>query len=125
MARSSRSSAVKANNQRLAAGVFGPIEAARAERLSARLLEVARQPKPQSSDTNMGETNDADKAKDSQDKSKTGDDAVMDLDSSYKPAKSSVGRKRIEKRRKKTAGIVFPKYGDMIAKKKKAATKTK
>lgn len=53
MARSSRSSAKKANNQRKAAGIFGPVEAARAERLSARLLEIANQPKPESSDVNM------------------------------------------------------------------------
>lgn len=57
MARSSRSSVIKANNQRKAAGVFGPVEAARAERLSARLLELARQPKPESSDATMGEAN--------------------------------------------------------------------
>lgn len=44
----------------------------------------------------------------------------MDLDSS-KSGKASLGKKRIEKRRKKAAGIVFPKYGDRIAKKKKKA----
>lgn len=46
MAKSSRSSTRKANNQRLKTNVFGPVEAARQERLSARLLEIARQPKP-------------------------------------------------------------------------------
>ena len=46
MAKSSRSSAVKKNNQRLKKHVFGPIEAARNERLSAKLLELASQPKP-------------------------------------------------------------------------------
>lgn len=46
MAKSSRSSTRKANNQRLKANVFGPVEAARQERLSARLLEIASQPKP-------------------------------------------------------------------------------
>lgn len=53
MAKSSRSSTKKANNQRLAANVFGPVEKARAERLSARLQEIANQPKPESSDVNM------------------------------------------------------------------------
>lgn len=46
MAKSSRASTTKANNQRLKAKVFGPIEAARQERLSAKLLEIASQPKP-------------------------------------------------------------------------------
>lgn len=46
MAKSSRSSSTKANNQRLKQKVFGPIESARQERLSAKLLELASQPKP-------------------------------------------------------------------------------
>lgn len=47
MAKSSRASSKKFNNQRLAANVFGPVEAARQERLSAKLLELARQAKPE------------------------------------------------------------------------------
>jgi hypothetical protein len=46
MAKSSRSSVVKKNNQKLKKHVFGPIESARNERLNARLLELASQPKP-------------------------------------------------------------------------------
>lgn len=46
MAKSSRASSRKANNQRLKAKVFGPVEAAREERLAAKLLEIASQPKP-------------------------------------------------------------------------------
>lgn len=46
MAKSSRSSTTKANNQRLKAKVFGPVESARQQRLSAKLLELASQPKP-------------------------------------------------------------------------------
>ena len=46
MAKSARASSRKANNQRLKKHVFGPVEAARIERLSAKLLEIARQPKP-------------------------------------------------------------------------------
>lgn len=46
MAKSSRASTRKANNQRLKKNVFGPIESERAQRLSAKLLELASQPKP-------------------------------------------------------------------------------
>lgn len=53
MAKSGRSSTRKANNRRLASTVFGPAETARAERLSAKLLEVAQQPKPTTSDAEM------------------------------------------------------------------------
>lgn len=53
MAKSARSSTKKANNRRLYAKVFSPAEAARNERLSAKLLELAKQPKPESSDANM------------------------------------------------------------------------
>lgn len=47
MAKSARSSQIKNNNQRLKKNVFGPVEEARAARLSAKLLEIASQPKPQ------------------------------------------------------------------------------
>jgi hypothetical protein len=47
MAKSSRSSSKKFNNQRKAADVFGPAEDARRERLSAKLLELAKQAKPE------------------------------------------------------------------------------
>ncbi|KAL0931628.1 uncharacterized protein CTRU02_212582 [Colletotrichum truncatum] len=54
MAKSSRSSVKKNNNQRLKKNVFGPAEEARAERLSAKLLELAKQPKPEKeADVNM------------------------------------------------------------------------
>ena len=53
MAKSSRSSSKKVNNQRKAAKINGPSEMARAERLSARLLELVKQPKPESSDVKM------------------------------------------------------------------------
>lgn len=46
MAKSSRASRIKKNNQALKANVFGPVEAARNERLSAKLMELAQQPKP-------------------------------------------------------------------------------
>ena len=46
MAKSARASQIKANNQRLKAKVFGPVEAERAARLSAKLMEIAAAPKP-------------------------------------------------------------------------------
>lgn len=46
MAKGARNSNLKANNKKLKARVFGPVETARAERLSAKLMELAAQPKP-------------------------------------------------------------------------------
>jgi hypothetical protein len=46
MAKSLRASSRKANNMRLKAALFGPAEQARAERLSAKLMELANEPKP-------------------------------------------------------------------------------
>jgi hypothetical protein len=53
MAKSSRASTRKSNAQRRAANINAPVEQARAERLSAKLLELANAPKPESSDVNM------------------------------------------------------------------------
>lgn len=53
MAKSSRSSARKNNAHRRAVNINAPVEQARAERLSAKLIELANQPKPESSDVNM------------------------------------------------------------------------
>lgn len=46
MAKGARASTIKSNNAKLKANVFGPIETARTERLSAKLLELASAPKP-------------------------------------------------------------------------------
>ncbi|TLD05643.1 hypothetical protein E2P81_ATG10584 [Venturia nashicola] len=46
MAKGLRASRIKKNNQALSKRVFGPVEAARNERLSAKLLALAQQPKP-------------------------------------------------------------------------------
>ncbi|KAM3073418.1 hypothetical protein ACMFMG_004683 [Clarireedia jacksonii] len=46
MAKGARASTKKANHAALKAKVFGPVEAARAERLHAKLMELASQPKP-------------------------------------------------------------------------------
>ncbi|KAK7403191.1 hypothetical protein QQX98_011055 [Neonectria punicea] len=121
MAKSARASSRKANNQRLAAKVFGPVEAARAERLHAKLLELAKQPKPESKatlDTQEG-------AAEADEEVKAGeDDTTMDVDS-VQPSKTRIGKKRVDKRNVKKAGIVFRKYSDRVAanKKKVAASK--
>lgn len=47
MAKSSRSSRVKKNNQNLKKKLFGPAEIARSERMNAKLLELAQQQKSQ------------------------------------------------------------------------------
>lgn len=47
MAKGARASTIKANNQALKRNVFGPVEDARTARLSAKLLELASQPKPE------------------------------------------------------------------------------
>jgi hypothetical protein len=46
MAKSARATSVKKNRQNLKKNVFGPVEAARNERLSAKLLELASKAKP-------------------------------------------------------------------------------
>jgi hypothetical protein len=45
MAKGARASTRKANNVALKSRVFGPVEDARTQRLSAKLLELAQQPK--------------------------------------------------------------------------------
>lgn len=56
MAKGLRSSRKKANNTKLRAKVFGPVENARKERLSAKLLELAARPRDSAdSDTKMVE----------------------------------------------------------------------
>lgn len=47
MAKGARASTIKANNAALKSKVFGPVEDARTERLSAKLLALAAEPKPE------------------------------------------------------------------------------
>ena len=47
MAKGARASSIKTNNAALKRNVFGPVETARTERLSAKLRELASQPKPE------------------------------------------------------------------------------
>lgn len=51
MAKSVRASKIKTNNSKLKSRVFGPVETARTERLSAKLLELASQPRPTKKDS--------------------------------------------------------------------------
>ncbi|KAL2879626.1 hypothetical protein SGCOL_004955 [Colletotrichum sp. CLE4] len=112
MAKSARASVIKKNNQRLKANVFGPVEQARAERLSAKLLELAKAPKPErEADTKMDveeQDDDAEINGDDEKKETKADDTSMDVDSA-KPKRRSG---RIQKQRKKTSKVVFPKYSD-------------
>ncbi|KAH8158536.1 hypothetical protein CIB48_g9708 [Xylaria polymorpha] len=125
MAKSSRASSRKANNQRLKANVFGPVEIARNARLSAKLLELAAAPKPERADSeSMNIVEDVD-ANNSGNAEKEGaiaaDETAMDVDAAKAAStstKSSSKKGRIEKRRK-TSKIVFPKYGDKTKKKRK------
>ncbi|KAI1096462.1 hypothetical protein F5B19DRAFT_148019 [Rostrohypoxylon terebratum] len=125
MAKSSRSSTRKANNQRLKSKVFGPVEVARAERLSAKLLELAAQPKPPKPEEDDVKIVDA-----GEDEPKIGEDTaaanvnanvndnVMDIDNVKPTSSKRSDKKRIEKRRTRSK-IVFPKYGDKKKTKKR------
>ncbi|KAK0723117.1 hypothetical protein B0T26DRAFT_674729 [Lasiosphaeria miniovina] len=104
MAKSARSSSLKTNNQRLKKDVFGPVETARTNRLSAKLLELAAQPKP-IREVEMEEAAVEEPVEEVK-------ETAMEVDSSAKATgkKLADGKKRIEKRRK--SKIVFSKFGD-------------
>ena len=53
MAKGARASTIKTNNSKLKSRVFGPVETARTERLSQKLLELASQPKPKAKDVDI------------------------------------------------------------------------
>ncbi|ETR97269.1 hypothetical protein MKX07_005940 [Trichoderma sp. CBMAI-0711] len=114
MAKSSRSSSKKFNNQRKAASIFGPAETARQERLSAKLLELAKQAKPEPAEMKI-DGDESDNAQDRDDQA--ADETSMDVDSK-KPTRPQITKKRIEKKRKKSS-ITFPKYSDRLAARKK------
>ncbi|KAK4123892.1 hypothetical protein N657DRAFT_671923 [Parathielavia appendiculata] len=105
MAKSARSSVIKANNRRLKQNVFGPVEAARAERLSAKLLSIAAEPKPQK-DVEMNEEP-ADEAKSAAAK----EDTAMEVEDAKPASKKPSSKRKVEKRRGKKSSIVFPMRG--------------
>ena len=119
MARSSRSSALKTNNQKLKKHVFGPVEEARNKRLSAKLLEIASQPKPEK-DVAMEPVSE-DPVVETKDAASATKEETMEVDSAAEPAAAQpLGKKRVEKRRGSKSSIVFRKYGE-----KKITRKTK
>ncbi|RYP50339.1 hypothetical protein DL768_004104 [Monosporascus sp. mg162] len=132
MAKSSRASTRKANNRRLKANVFGPVESARAERLSAKLLELASQPKPEVKevkvveDVEVAEAEEEAEAKMDEDAAaaENADDTAMDVDGNNTAAAKSAssnkkrdGKGRIQKR-KKANKVVFALYKDKKSKRK-------
>ncbi|KAI0603403.1 hypothetical protein F4775DRAFT_29407 [Biscogniauxia sp. FL1348] len=123
MAKSSRASSVKSNNQRLKAKVFSPVEEERNARLSAKLLELAAQPKPERpADEEMKAVEEEGIAADEEEKNH-GDNSstAMDLDTAKVVAAVASKRshkKRLEKKRK-TSKIVFPRYKDRVTKRRK------
>ncbi|PNY29775.1 Uncharacterized protein TCAP_00313 [Tolypocladium capitatum] len=165
MAKSSRSSSKKANNRRKATAVFGPAELARDERLSAKLLALAKAPKPEPSDVNMEEAPaeakegpvltlalaDADDvALDGEnDEADAGDTGMLPRHVTVAGARlrlswllmrplnllamqvdvkklstARIGKKRIDKRKQKKSKVVFTKYSDRLAAKKKKSKGT-
>ncbi|KYK61883.1 hypothetical protein DCS_03027 [Drechmeria coniospora] len=124
MAKSSRSSTKKANNRRKAESVFGPAELARNERLSAKLLELAKQPRPEPADINMdGSHGDATIDGDDGDADADDDANVMELDGK-KPFKTQTKKMRVAKRNQKKSKIVFPRYSDRVSKTKRSSRTT-
>ncbi|WYZ40364.1 hypothetical protein EsH8_IV_000705 [Colletotrichum jinshuiense] len=122
MAKSSRSSVNKKNNQRLKKNVFGPVEQERVERLSAKLLELANQPKPEKeADVNMDTTEEQLDAQingeNAGEEVQKTDETAMEVDST-RPKRRTSGR--IQKQ-KKTSKIIFPKYKDRRGGSKKKA----
>ncbi|RKU41760.1 hypothetical protein DL546_002696 [Coniochaeta pulveracea] len=120
MAKSSRASSVKSNNQRLKANVFGPVESERTARLSAKLLELASQPKakPEVEMKDAAEEGEKSTAADK-------DDETMEIDSaaskSRKKSRGVVHRSGIAKRKAKKSAIVFPTRNRKQMPKKKTA----
>ncbi|RYP03374.1 hypothetical protein DL764_005189 [Monosporascus ibericus] len=133
MAKSSRASTRKANNRRLKANVFGPVESARAERLSAKLLELASQPKPEVKEVKVAEDVEAAEEEEEAEAMMEEDTAAaenandtMDVDNTTTTAAKSAssnkkrdGKGRIQKRKKKANKVVFALYKDKKSSKRK------
>ncbi|MCJ1472836.1 hypothetical protein MMC13_001485 [Lambiella insularis] len=98
MAKGLRASTKKANRAKLRSKVFAPVEDARTQRLSAKLLELASKQRPKTDeDVKMGE------------EAENGMD-IDDLSSPVTDRRSS--RFRIQKRRrgKASSSVAFPVY---------------
>ncbi|KAL4998989.1 hypothetical protein BDV10DRAFT_184644 [Aspergillus recurvatus] len=110
MAKSVRASVQKRNKAKLRSTVFGPAVDARTERLSAKLQELAAQPKPRAQENSETGTEVAEMG--TQDDSITDpseNSGAMDIDSSKVSASGRSRRSgRIQKRqRKNRSSIVF------------------
>ncbi|OJJ04601.1 hypothetical protein ASPVEDRAFT_85986 [Aspergillus versicolor CBS 583.65] len=111
MAKSVRASVQKRNKAKLRSTVFGPAVDARTERLSAKLQELASQPKPSDQIKSKAymETTEMDKQGENTETDLPTNNEAMDIDS----LKTSGGvrsqrRGRIQKRqRKNSSSIVF------------------
>ncbi|KAL4789899.1 hypothetical protein BDV19DRAFT_373326 [Aspergillus venezuelensis] len=106
MAKSVRASVQKRNKAKLRSTVFGPAVDARTERLSAKLQELAAQPKPSHQESKPD--GNATKMDTQEENNKTNPNEAMDVD----PSKPTGGRSqrlgRIQKRqRKNKSSIVF------------------
>ncbi|KAL2216892.1 hypothetical protein M432DRAFT_677351 [Thermoascus aurantiacus ATCC 26904] len=116
MAKGLRSSVRKRNKAKLRATVFGPAADARTARLSAKLQELASQPRPKKSETADMESNGADDQGEIGTQTKDAQrDGDMDIDGGAAKVTTGGGssqRNRIRKRRQKksSSSIVFAKY---------------
>ncbi|KAF2212067.1 hypothetical protein CERZMDRAFT_97982 [Cercospora zeae-maydis SCOH1-5] len=101
MGKSSRSSAIKKNNQALKKKVFGPVETARIERQNAKLLALAKAPKELvMEDSKTNQEPPVETAKENE-TSSTKDTTTMDVDDEdAKPKRSKREIARMQEARK-------------------------
>ncbi|KAL4899273.1 hypothetical protein BDW74DRAFT_163800 [Aspergillus multicolor] len=118
MAKSVRASVQKRNKAKLRSTVFGPAVDARTERLSAKLQELASQPKPTAAENFKKDT--VATGMDTQSDPKTTPETIeaMDIDSSKGNAGTRPQRSgRIQKRqRKNRSSIVFKPHSSKTKK---------
>ncbi|KAL4989060.1 hypothetical protein BDW68DRAFT_157850 [Aspergillus falconensis] len=110
MAKSVRASVQKRNKAKLRSTVFGPVVDARTERLSAKLQELAAQPKPRALENS--ETGTEATEMDTQDDSKTNpleNSGAVDINSSKVSAggRSQRSGRILKRQRKNRSSIVF------------------
>ncbi|KHJ31092.1 putative glycosylphosphatidylinositol anchor synthesis protein [Erysiphe necator] len=103
MAKGARASTRKSKKAKLRCEIFGPEVTARTARLSAKILEIAAQPKPARCTKEI--------EMEIEDSTKQGEDMEIDSEVLNASTRSKSSRNKIGKRRsyRKTA-IVFPKY---------------
>ncbi|OWO99869.1 hypothetical protein B2J93_6924 [Marssonina coronariae] len=124
MAKGARASTTKANNAKLKSKVFGPVETDRTARLSAKLLELASQPRPKPPVKDVAmEAEDAAAEDEIAPVTETNPAEEMEVDQDLTNLKDSskFGKGTIQRRKtsKKKSAIVFPKYADRSQVRKK------